>query len=161
MPNINTALISLWSKASRTHPSYMLILTFLLLLFAMFSQRIFGITSQYYIIFATVIILSVMILITLSIFSSEPKLIENNFLESINTIFDSPSSRNFLSVVALVLFIILVYELVEYDNNDPHYVLDKIMFGKNKYISNRTSGILLIFFFSLLTSYTIMTTTRE
>lgn len=161
MPNVNTALVSLWSKAARTEPNYILIIIFCLLVCAIFSERVFGIKSQYYIIFPTILILMVMAFITLSIFSSDPKLIDNHFFGTINNIFDNPSSRNFLSVVALILFVIFVYEIAEYDNNNPHHIIDKIMFGKNNYISNRTGGLVMILMFSLLTSYTIMKTTRE
>jgi hypothetical protein len=161
MPNINTALVSLWSKAARTEPSYILIMIFCALMFAIFSQRLFGIKSQYYILLATGLILFLMIFVMTSIFASDPKLIDNYFFDSINDIFDNAGSRNFLSVVTLILFIMLVYELVEYDNNDPQYFLDKITFGKNNYISNRTSGLIVMLGFSAIVSYTIMRTTRE
>lgn len=161
MPNINTALKSLWSKTAKTEPSYVLILIFWLLIFFVFSQRIFNVKSQYYILLATILILLLMIFMTGSIFSSDPKLLDNNFLSSINNIFDNPSSRNFISVISLILYIMLIYELANYDNNDPQQVLDKMMFGKNNYISNRTSGLLVIFGFGTFVAYTIMKTTRQ
>ena len=65
------------------------------------------------------------------------------------------------TIVVWVLALLAVYELTEYDNNKPHYFLDKIMFGHNNYISNRTGGILIIFTFTLLVAYTVMTTTKE
>lgn len=161
MPNINTALVSLWSKKAVSEPSYALILIFCLLVFAIFSQRAFDIKSQYYILIATLLILLVMLFIIASLFASQPQLLDNNIFVAINNMFDSSSSRNFLSVVSLIMFVMLVYELAEYDNNDPHLFLDKILLGKNNYISNRTSGIMLVLGFSLFVSYTIMKTTRQ
>jgi len=160
MSNINLALINLWSKAARTEPSYILILIFCSLMFTIFSQRILNIQSQYYILLATTLIFILMIFVMSSIFASDSKLVDNHFLNGINQIFDNPSSRNFLSVVSLVLFIMLIYELVIYDNNNPQPLLDKITFGQNKYISNRTSGLLIVIGTAILVSYTIMKTTR-
>ena len=163
MPNFNTAIVSLLSSAS--HPlniqNYILILVFIVLVFIMFSQRIFNIQSQHYILVASLITTITMAFIICSIISTDTKIANNQYLQFINSIFDNPGSRNFLSIVSLILFVIFVYELVEYDNNDPQYIIDKITFGNNKYISNRTMGILLILIFSLFVSYTVMTTTKE
>jgi hypothetical protein len=161
MSNLNTTLISLWSKTATTKPSYILIVIFCLLIFGIFSQRIFNIESPYYILIATMIVLFVMIFIILSIFASAPKLSDNNLLESLNDVFDNPSSRNFLSVIALILFVMLVYELEYYDNDRPHGYTNLILFGHNNYISNRSWGLMLILIFSLITSYTVMLTTKE
>lgn len=163
MSNINTAILSLISSESTSLKlqNYILILIFILLVFMIFSQRIFNINSQYYILIATLVITLTMSFIIFSILSTDTKLVNNTFLKFINSIFDNPSSRNFLSIVSLILFVILVYELTDYDNNKPHYLLDKIMFGHNNYISNRTGGIMIIFVFSLLIAYTVMTTTKN
>jgi len=163
MPNINTVIVSLLSSESTALKlqNYILMLLFIVLIFVMFSQRIFNIQSQYYIIVSTLIITFLMSFIICSIISVDTKLVNNTFLKFVSSIFDNPSSRNFLSIVSLILFVMLVYELTEYDNNKPHYFLDKIMFGHNNYISNRTGGILIIFTFTLLVAYTVMTTTKE
>jgi hypothetical protein len=163
MPNLNTAIVSLMSSESTAlkMQNYILMFIFFALIFLMFSQRIFNIQSQYYILIVTLIITLLMSFIICSIISVDTKLVNNTYLNFINSIFDNPSSRNFLSIVSLILFVILVYELTEYDNNKPHYFLDKLMFGHNNYISNRTGGIMTIFVFTLLISYTVMTTTKE
>jgi hypothetical protein len=136
-------------------------LIFFILIFLIFSQRIFNVQSQYYILFATLMIVLIMSFIIFSVVATDTKLVDNVFFNFINSIFDNPSSRNFLSIISLILFVILVYELVEYDNNKPHYALDKLMMGRNNYISNRAGGIIVIFTFSLLVSYTVMTTTKQ
>jgi predicted neutral ceramidase superfamily lipid hydrolase len=148
MSNLNTALISLWSNVATTKPNYILVLIFCLLIFGIFSQRIFNITSPYYILLATLIVLGVMLFIILSIFASNPQLTDNFYLVSINSVFDNPSSRNFLSVVALILFVMLVYEMEYYDNDKPNMILNKLMGGHNNYISNRSWGLMLILFVS-------------
>lgn len=161
MSNLNTALISLWSKTATTQPSYILILIFCLLIFGIFSQRIFNIQSPYYILIATIIVLGVMLFVILSVFASAPMLSDNNILISLNSVFDNPSSRNFLSVISLILFVMLVYELEYYDNDRPQGFLNKVLFGHNNYISNRSWGLMLILIVSLITSYTVMLTTKE
>ncbi len=163
MGNINTAIVSLMSSESTALKiqNYVLMLIFFVLVFVMFSQRILGIQSEYYMIIATLIITLIMSFIICSIISIDTKLVNNTFLQFINSIFDNPSSRNFLSIVSLILFVILIYELTENDNNKPHYFMDKLMFGHNNYISNRLGGIMIIFTYTLVVSYTIMTTTKE
>ncbi len=163
MGNINTAIVSLMSSESTALKiqNYVLMLIFFVLIFVMFSQRILNIQSEYYMIVATLIILLIMSFIICSIISIDTKLVNNTFLQFINSIFDNPSSRNFLSIVSLILFVILIYELMENDNNKPHYFLDKLTFGHNNYISNRLGAIMIIFTYTLVVSYTIMTTTKE
>lgn len=162
MPNLNTAIVSLVSleSGSLNIQDYILILIFLALIFTIFSQRIFYVESPYYIICATLVIIFIMSFVIFSILAVDTKLENNGFFIFSDSIFNNPSSRNFLSIMSLILFIMLVYELVEYDNNNPHYMLDRLMFGHNNYISNRFGGVALIFVFSLFIAYTVMTTTK-
>ena len=74
-------------------------------------------------------------------------------------LFNSPGAKNFIGIMALVLFVIFVYEVPEYDNNKPHDITDKITFGNNGLVSNRSAGVLLVFVFALFGGYTIYSTT--
>lgn len=164
MPSLNTAILSmtkLWESKKADGSHYILILIFYILIFAMFSKRMFGIQNQYYILWPTTIILILLTIVIASLFLAETKLMNNDVINEINGIFDNPSSRNFLSVVNLVLFTILIYELVEYDNHDPQYVMDKLTMGHNNYISNRLWGIFIIFTSSTIIGMTIMATTKN
>ena len=160
MPNINTAIVNLFSKESSTVPSFFLIMIFCILILSVFSQRIFNVKSQYFTIIQTTIILLLMLLVIMSLFVKDTKLMDNQFMMSIDSSFNNPSSRNFISVITLILFIILIYELTEYDNNNPNPLIDKLMFGYNNYISNRFVGISLIIGFGIIIGYTVATMTR-
>jgi len=48
-----------------------------------------------------------------------------------------------------------------YDNNDPHAITNKLMFGYNGILSNRTFGLIIIFGVCISTGYMIYSTTRE
>lgn len=164
MPSLNTAILSmtkLWESKKVDGSHYILIIIFYLLILAIFSKRIFGIKNEYYILWPTIIILFLLTIVITSLFLTETKLMNNGVINEINSIFDNPSSRNFLSVVNLVLFTILIYELVEYDNHDPQYTMDKITMGHNNYVSNRLWGIIIIFTTSTLIGATIMATTKN
>jgi len=75
--------------------------------------------------------------------------------------FNSPGSRNFIAVVALLLFVMFIYEVPEYGTSDPYHSLDVVLMGHNGILSNRTAGIILIFVFGIFTAYTIYATTHE
>lgn len=163
MPNFNTSIASLMSSVS--HPlriqNYIMFLVFIVLVFIIFSQRLFGIQTPYYLLVAAIIITITMSFVICSIISTDTKIADNQYLQFINSVFDNPGSRNFLAIVSLILFVIFVYELTDYDNNSRQAIIDTITFGNNRYISNRTFGLLLIVFFSVFVAYSVMTTTKE
>jgi hypothetical protein len=145
-----------FSKIRKTR--YIMLFIAMILFTLIFSQRIFNIQSDEYIIYVTSLILMVFATIIASGYFTNNT---NSYLSTYNNIFNSPKSRNYLSVIALVLFIIFIYEIPEYDNNEPNYFVNLFTFNNNKYISNRFMGMSLIIIFTIYAAHTIYLTTKE
>lgn len=143
---IITNLTNLTSHNAINHPQYTLIaliLTFVLLILA---DRLFGL-NVYIVVSILLLIFSVIIASTLT-----------NADKPFNALFNSSSSKNFMSVFLLVFFIIFVYENPDYDNDNPHPLYVKIGMP---FITTKMVAMSLILSFSLVTAYTIYLTTRE
>lgn len=127
-------------------PQYTLILVILLLVFLILSDRLFGLNI--YVI--TGLVMFVFSIIILSTFS--------NIDKPFNALFNSVSSRNFMSIFLLVFYIIYVYETPEFSSNYPHPVLQKLGIT---FVSVRTLAMLSVLFLSIMTAYTIYLTTED
>lgn len=159
-------IANIFSKEAASKPYYTLFLIVIIIFITIYSQRILNIKSNYYSLFSTIIILSVISLIIASTFLHmlNIKLKHekyNSYVENFNHIFNSAGSRNFLLIFSFLLFVMFVYESPEFDNENPHFMTDKFMFGYNGILSNRTYGLLLLIFFGLATAYTVYVTTNE
>ncbi len=148
-------------KSSYLRNKYVLIIFCLIMFFILFSKRIFNIQDPNFIIYVTAIVIGLFIVIILSTFLDVAGYSSYNYLGKFNKLFNSPASRNFLAIITLVFFVIFVYEAPNYGNNNQHHLIDVLTFHNNKYISNRTAGMLLIMSFTILTAYTIYLTTKD
>ena len=150
------------SKFATTRPHYFLIGMVILIMIILYSERMFGIKWEQYSIFVTVFVLMLMGVVILATFLHVLQIHDSNgYIEAFSNIFNSSGGRNFLAILSLILFVVFICEVPEYGNANPYPLLDKITFGNNKLISNRTVGILTIFIFTILTGYTVMSTTKE
>ena len=156
-----TALSNFASEQARSKPQRILILIIIAIVFILYSQRLFGIVNTYYSTIVACFIITVVSVIMASTFLSILNVTDNEHVVNFNNIFNSTGSKNFFAIVVLVLFVMFLYELPVYDNNDPNAASDKLMFGYNKFFSNRTIGLLLMFAFTITTGYIIHSTTRE
>ncbi len=155
-------ILNMTSKFATNKPHYFLIGIVLAMILIIYSRRLFQIKWKYYPMLVTSFALILMSVIILSTFLQVLQIKDPyGYIDSFNSVFNSPGGRNFFAIILLLLFVIYLYELPQYDNNNPNVVLDKIMRGKNNYISNRTVGIVLIFLFGIFTAYTVMLTTNE
>jgi hypothetical protein len=128
----------------------------------LFSQRMLGIETSYYSIPITLFFILMLTVIITSTILDVLKIEDSaGHIDRFNNIFNSPGSRNFLAIISFLLFVIFVYEVPEYNNSQPHHLIDKIFFGHNNFISNRLVGILLVVIFGLFTGYTVYVTTRD
>lgn len=157
------AINALENITEHAKPKPYLILIFLVIavFFAIYSQRLFNIHSGYYNLFIIIIILGLISIVLTSTVVHNFKLNRNEFLEYFSNIFNSTSSRNFLILFSFLLFVMFIYETAEYNNNHAHHLIDKVFFGHNNYISNRTYGLLLIIIFGIYTGYSIYITTND
>jgi len=162
MPGGINSIVNATSEFAITQPHYFLIAMVLIIFIILYSQRVLDIKAKQYLIFVTIFIIMLMSVIILATFLHVLQIHDSNgYIESFSNIFNSAGGRNFLAILSLVLFVIFICEAPEYGNNNPYKTLDKITFGNNNYISNRTVGILTIIFFTILTAYAVMTTTNE
>lgn len=156
------SVLNITSKFATNKPQYILISIVLAMIFIIFSKRLFQIEWKYFPIIITTGILFLMSIIIISTVLHTLQISDSyGYIDSFYNVFSSPSGRNFFAIIMLLFFVIYLYELPQYDNNDPHKVLNTIMLGNNTFISNRTMGILLIFGFGIFIAYTVMLTTRE
>lgn len=159
---IVNSIVNATSAFAITKPHYFLIVIAIIILIILYSKRALNITADQYTIFVTAFIIMLMSIIILATFLHALQIHDSKgYVESFNNIFNSAGGRNFLAIMSLVLFILFICEAPEYGNNHPYPMLDTITFGNNNYISNRTVGILTIWAFTILTAYTVMTTTNE
>jgi hypothetical protein len=148
-------------EQARSKPQRILIFIVIAVVFLLYSQRLFNITNQYYSTGVAVLIIAIASIIMLSTFLHILNITDNANVSNFNNVFNSPGSRSFFAIIVLVLFIMFLYEVPIYSNNDPHLASDKLMFGHNSIFSNRTVGMILLFTFTIVTGYTVYSTTRE
>lgn len=161
MPGIINALENDISENTHQKSFIWLIVIVIVVFVLIYSQRFLEITSGYYNFFVVISILIITSIVLLSTLAHNLEFNNHQSLEYLSYTFNSVSSRNFLLVFSYLLFVMYIYESLEYDNNEPYWIIDKISFGHNNYISNRTYGLLLILIFGLYISYTIYITTEE
>ena len=159
---IVNSIVNATSKFAITQPHYFLIVMVLIIIIILYSKRTLNITMKQYPIFLTIFVIMLMSIVILATFLHVLQIHDSSgYIESFSNIFNSSGGRNFLAILSLVLFIIFIFEIPLYGNNNPYASLDKITLGNNSFISNRTVGILYIFFFTTMTAYTVMITTNE
>lgn len=149
------------SDQAKSKPQLILIFIIIVVLLILYSQRLLGITNNYYTTIVTCLMIIVISIIILSTFLNVLQISDNQHIQNFGNVFNSPGSKNFFAVFLLLLSVIFIYELPVYDNNNPHTITDKVLFGHNGILSNRTFGLLLIFSFCISTGYMIHSTTRE
>lgn len=142
-------LDNLFSSHVINRPYITLFFVVFLIILLIFGDRLLGFSYAY----------SVYILIGLFSIIIATTIFQHNV--SLTDLFHSTSSRNFMSVMLLIFFIMFVYEDPEYSNNELNKMANILTFGNNKHITNRMVGIGVIITFSLVTAYTIYLTTRE
>lgn len=158
---MGTVLTNFASEQATSKPQYVLILITIVIITLIYSQRLFNINNPHYNTLISCFLMAIMSIIILSTFLNVLKITDSQHVNNFNEIFNSPGSRNYFAVFVLLLFIMFVYELPVYDNNNPHVLIDKLTFGHNKFISNKLLGLLLIISFCITTGYVIHSTTRE
>lgn len=156
-----TSISNYVSDQASSKPQMILIFIVITIIFLLYSQRLFGITDNYYNTIMACFIIVIMCSIILTTFLNILRITNNEYILKFSDIFNSPGSKNFFAVFLLLLFVMFVYELPLYDNNNTHAITNKLMFGHNGVLSNRTFGIMLIFGFCISTAYMIYKTTRE
>lgn len=156
----NIALLA--SNEAVTKPYYTLIIIVILMFAMIFIQRMFNMYTYKYSIMTTCFMIFAVSLFIISTILSTLKIDDaGGHIQRFNNIFNSTGSRSFLIVISLMMYVIFVYETPTYDSNLPHHLLDTVLLGHNKYISNRMVGIFLIVLFGLITAYTVYVTTRD
>ena len=158
---LGTIISNYAGDQAKTKPHRIFILILIVIILLLYSQRIFGITNPYYNTYVACGLILIASLIILSTFLSILHTTDNEHISNFNNIFNSPSSKNFFAVFLLIIFIMFIYEIPMYDNNNPHSVMDKLLFGYNGVFSNRLIGVILIFGFGISTAYMIHSTTRD
>ena len=149
------------NKQANQNPHYILIFIFILIIFLIYSKRLFSITSTYYnTVIAGILTLTMSVLI-LSTILTVLELSDNQHLVNFTNIFNSTASKNFFAVIALVLFIMFIYEIPIYDNSLPHAATDKILFGYNGIFSNRFFGLFMLVYTTVTVAYAIYLTTVQ
>lgn len=161
MPGVINALENTTTERTHQKSFYWLIIIVLIVFVLIYSQRFLGITSGYYNFFVVISILIITTLVLMSTLAHNLELTNHKNLEYLSYTFNSVSSRNFLLVFSYLLFVMYIYESLEYDNSESHHIVNTLAFGHNNYISNRTYGLLLILVFGLYVAYTIYITTEE
>lgn len=156
------SIANIESTSAITKPHYTLFILVILIFLILFSQRMLGLDTGYYHIPVTLFfLLMISIIITSTILQTLKIDDSTGHIKTFNNIFNSPSSRNFLAIITFLFFVMFVYEIPEYDNSQPHPLVDKILFGHNNFLANRTVGVFLIIIFGLFTGYTVYVTTRD
>lgn len=155
-------ILNITSKFAINRPQYILIGIILAIIFIIYCRRLFQIKQKYFPIGMVSLALVLISVVILSTFLHVLHVKDSyGYIESFSFVFNSSGGVNFFAIILLLFFIIYIYEFPKYDNNNPNGLLDKIMLGHNNYISNRTSGIMMIFVFGIFTAYTVMLTTNE
>lgn len=160
---LGTAISNFASEQAKSKPQIALIFITVATIFILFSERLFNVssTNRTYLIVMVCLITLIMSVVTASTFMHILNLTNNSRVNSFSNVFNSPGSKNYFAVFLLLLYVMRIYELPIYDNNYPHSVTDKILFGHNTILSNRTLGVLVMFGFCISTAYMIYSTTRE
>ncbi len=149
------------SKQATSKPFVILFIIVIFVFVLMYSQRMLGIENSYYNTFTTVLLLTVATIVLTSTFLYVLNIGDNKFFDIFNNTFNSGGSKNFLAIFSFLLFIMFVYEVSDFDNENPHPTADTILFGYNGILSNRLYGLLYIFGVATLTAFSIYVTTRE
>ena len=149
------------SKQATSKPFVVLFIMVILVFVLLYSQRMLGIENSYYNTAITILLLTLATIVITSTFLYILKIGDNQFFDIFNNIFNSTGSRNFLALFSFLLFVMFVYEVSDFDNENPHGPTDTILFGYNGILSNRLYGLLYIFAISMLTAFSIYLTTRE
>lgn len=145
----------------KIRPYYVLVIIFILIIIIIYSERIMQIQNDIFYVTQICILTIISFITILSIIVNNIDYGTNKYLDAFSNTFNSVSSKNFIAVTSLVLFVIFIYEVPKYDNNDPNPGIDTALFGHNKYISNKLLGLLIIMFFTLYVSVTIYLTTID
>lgn len=141
-------------KNVKTKPYYLILFMFLLIFFLIYSARIFDYESEIaHLATGCVLAFLIMIMVTITIFVNLG--FENDALKYADNIINTPACKNVIVLFSFLFFVIYLYEIADFDNNKPHALIDKISFGNNNLISNRSVGILYIIIFGLFTGYTL------
>lgn len=152
------------SKYAKSHPQYYLITIILMIVLLMILKRAFELNNQSYYVFsvATISVIGGIIILSSILYAYSIK-DSRGYIESLNIVFNSQGARNFLAVILLILFIMYIYEVPMYGNNDKHFIANYVekYLGIQTNLSNKTVGIGLIFFIGLFTAYGIMVTTND
>jgi hypothetical protein len=147
---------NLIGKTKRPH--YFILILFLIFFILIYTERLIStkISTDPSIFHIAVgnIILFIFICITTITIASQLEL-GGHFMSNISKIFNASTSKNIIALFSFLFFVIFVYEVAEFDNNNPHAMTDNFLLGHNNIISNRTAGIVLIIFFGLFVGYTI------
>jgi len=159
---ISIGLSSLQNSVTK-RSDFIIILMFIVMFLLIYLKRMIGSDSDFILLAVTVCFVVIMAVVIGSTFTQVLK--EGHRAhpraDTFAYIFNSPASKNFIAIMALILFIIFVYEIPEYENSKPHNVVDAMLFGNNSLISNRTMGVILLVMFSLFSGYVIYATTIE
>lgn len=162
MPGIINSLVNLISNYAIIKPHYFLVGMVLIIFFLMFYEQIFNIDPYKHITLITSIIIGLISIIILSTILHVLNVHDSGgYIDSLNNVFNSAGGRNFLAIFSLVLFVMYIYEFPETTNNNPENLLNKITFGHNNILSNKTASLITILFFTILTAYTVMETTNK
>lgn len=157
-------ILNVISKYAKTKPQYFLILFTICLTLVIFLKKIIMIDKKKYFMIALPVIIALGSLMILSTFFYALGIQDNmGYISSLNSVFNSQGSRNFIAIILLILFIIFVYEFPIYGDDQPHLLFKKItdQLGLDPIITNKTAGIIIILFFGLFTAYGIMITTNQ
>lgn len=156
------ALDSITGTHSRKPKPYIILILLVIGIFVIiYSQRLLGIRSGYYNLFVILILLAMISVVISSTLVHNFDFNRNEYLEYFNHLFNSTPSRNFLLLFSYLLFVMFIYETAEYANNNKYEPLDKVLIGNNKFLSNRTYGLILIIIFGTYTGYSIYVTTND
>lgn len=164
------SLSNLVNKTKQPH--YFTLMMFAIIFLVIYSGRIFGFNnkdsnisslssseSKFHLITGSIIMVILVGIIIITI--ANPLNAGGKIIKNFDSILNSTSSKNIITLFSLIFFVIFVYEVAEFDNNNPHGITDKLLMGNNNFLSNRSAGILLIIVFSLFTGYTISVTSSN
>lgn len=154
MPGFATNIANITHQKMIDYPQFTLILIMALILFILFSNRFIG-GPNYLRIIGLLIIFSVIIVGSFLTWFKQFGFGHDTGVVRFSDIFNSGAGRNFISVFLLIFFIIYIYELEKYSNDDEVYESLGIV------ITKRTIGRIFILFYTFLTAYTMHLTTTS
>ncbi|ARF10311.1 hypothetical protein Hokovirus_1_190 [Hokovirus HKV1] len=158
MPSISNSLGNI-INTKKIKPYYILIIIFMVIIIIIFSGRIFNIKNKYYYIFELFVLLLISSIIILSIIIKNIDYGTNIYLDAFSDTFNTRGSRNFFAIVSLILFIMYIYEVPLYNNNDRSSIFNAITLNNNNYVSNKSVGLFWIIIFTLYISVSVYLST--